>query len=139
VAVVADVAVADPAVFDAVTATRIVRPTSRRVSLYVDAVALPIALQMRYELQRSQRKVNFIGPAPAQVRTAAVSVDPCWVVPAIVGSAMFVGGALGGAGADASAGAGGTGEPGSLISTVAPVAETLMVLMEMSYAPSVNV
>src|SRR5581483_6188825 len=86
----ADVARVEPNEFRARTSTRIVCPTSSVPSCRVGPVdvsrqSLPEASQRRHW------KVNEIGPAPVQVPEVALTVSPCLIVPATVGSAVLTG------------------------------------------------
>jgi hypothetical protein len=93
-AVCADVAVADPAEFDAVTATRIVEPTSAETSVYAAAVAPEILTQFApEESQRCHWYAYEIGAVPDHVPGAAVNVCPACEVPEIVGALVLAGAA----------------------------------------------
>jgi hypothetical protein len=90
----ADVAVGDPAEFDAVTATRIVAPTSAITSVYVCPLAPAIDVQLPPPVsQRSHWYAYAIGAVPVQLPVDALSTCPCCAFPEIVGSAVFTGGA----------------------------------------------
>lgn len=107
--VAAEVAVAEPALFEAVTVTRMVEPTSAEAAAYVAAVAPEIGLQFPPELaQRTQPYECVIGVEPDQVPVEAASVCPTTGVPEIDGRAVDVGGeGLGVGGGGGGGGAGG--------------------------------
>src|SRR4051812_10537855 len=90
--VAVEVADADPAVFVALTTTRIVCPTSLARRRYVGSSAPSISMQAAPDaLQSSHWYVNDVG-LPDQVPVAAESVWPCLGVPVIFGSVRFAGG-----------------------------------------------
>jgi hypothetical protein len=92
-AVGADVAVAKPTVFVAVTATTSVEPTSALVSLYVVAVAPATGMQLApLESQLDHWYAKDIGVVPDQVPWLADKVCPSWARPEIAGGAAFAGG-----------------------------------------------
>jgi hypothetical protein len=91
-AVALDVAVAEPAEFVAVTATRSVAPRSSAVSVYVEPDALGTAVHAApLELQRCHWYAYVIGCTPVQTPVEACSSEPGAVPPEIVGGSVFVG------------------------------------------------
>jgi hypothetical protein len=91
--VCAEVADAEPAAFVAVTTIRSVLPASADTSVYVLLVApLMLAHEAPALSQRRHWYAYDVG-APLQLPVEAVSVWPTTVLPLIVGSAVFVGGA----------------------------------------------
>ena len=91
--VAADVAFAEPTPFVAVTATRIVEPTSAAPRTYVVPVAPAMSTQLApAALQRRQTRVKVIVAVPTQVPSFAVSVWPNAAVPVIDGATVLTGG-----------------------------------------------
>jgi hypothetical protein len=82
----------EPALFDAVTTTRTVEPTSADVSGYVCPVAPATSLQpFPLWLQRCHWYAYAIGAVPDQEPESAVSVCPSCAVPLIDGKVVFDG------------------------------------------------
>jgi len=90
-AVCADVAVLEPVVFVAVTATRIVFPLSVLVSVYVLCVAEAIAAHAAPLASQRDHAYAYVMPVPVHVPGLAVRVCPTTVGPTIVGIAVFGG------------------------------------------------
>lgn len=91
-AVAAEVALALPAAFVAVTLTRIVDPTSALVKMYFGAVAPEMTLQaLPLVLHRCHSRAKLVG-LRVQPPTVEVKVCPCTVVPVIVGGEVLMGG-----------------------------------------------
>ena len=131
-AVAAEVAVAEPAMFEAVTVTRMVEPASAEAAAYVADVAPEIGLQFPPELaQRTQPYECVIGVEPDHVPVEAESVCPTTGVPEIDGRAVDVGG-------DGLGGGGGGGAGGVAFETVTVTVEepAALPLFENAFAVS---
>jgi hypothetical protein len=97
VAVAAEAADADPDVFDAVTTSLIVDPTSGEPTVYVAAVAPLISAQLApLWSQRRHWYAYERGAVPVHVPTEPLSTCPSCAVPLIVGGAELAGGWAGG-------------------------------------------
>ena len=90
-AVCAEVAVAEPALFVAVTVTRARRPTSAATSVYVAAVAPEMFAQLVELVQRAHWYLNVIGAVPVHVPVVALRVNPFCAVPETAGRTVFAG------------------------------------------------
>jgi hypothetical protein len=91
-AVCADVAAVEPFRFEAVTITRMVLPTSAVESVFAEAVAPLLALQLPpAESQRSHWYANF-KDFPCHVPVLAFRVVPTTALPLIRGAVRSAGG-----------------------------------------------
>src|ERR687884_2385544 len=92
--VAAELELAEPAAFVAVTATRNVEPTSPDTSWYVAPVAPATSEQFApAESHRRHWKAYVMVGVPVHVPVEAVSVWPSWTVPVMVGGRAAEGGA----------------------------------------------
>ena len=92
----AGLALLDPAVFVAVTATRSVCCTSSPVAVYVAPVAPPMSPQLApVPSQRRHWYAYEIGWVPDHVPVDAVSACPACAVPEIIGASTFAGAVTG--------------------------------------------
>jgi hypothetical protein len=88
----AETAVADPALFVAVTMARSVWPAFPEVTAYVDDVAPDRVVQLPpAESHCCQLYAYAIGVAPDQVPVETVSVEPTEALPLIAGTAVTLG------------------------------------------------
>src|SRR6266508_917971 len=86
-----ELADADPAAFVAVTAMRIVEPTSELASAYVFDVAPLMSVQLLPPASHRRHWYAIVGPVPDQPPAVAESRLPCFAWPVTVGAATFAG------------------------------------------------
>ena len=94
-AVWSDVLLTEPKLFDAVTRTRSVWPTSAVRTPYDSAIAPPMSEQFRPPVsQRCHWKANLVGMPPVKEPTLTASASPTCAFPVIDGWALNAGGAV---------------------------------------------